>query len=238
MLIDVPSVLARPVKYGAPRREVGENTHRMVVRFLMSNDQLQQLLAELFIKAGLISDSSSSAPFYLACTSTQKKSFVQVVTSFALRRLTIEQAVVAVNHIWLTDSTSDEAFLLVSPEQAALIDRNSFTMIDLLCSVGALKSEVVEALKLREMSDSKSIYQAINLTTELSPKLLGNAARLLKHCRRGELTWSQAKSVLLFCIEKDADVESCFDVLPKFKRPLAAINNVKSSRVSLKAMKI
>lgn len=236
MSIDYMSVVAKPIKFEVYKSGLGETTQRLVVRFLMSHEQLQQLLAELFIKAGLISDSTASAPFYLSCTNNQKRSFAQIVTSFALRKLTVEQAVIAVNHIWITDAPSEEAFMLVSPDHAALQDRGSFTMVDLLGAVGALNPEIVEALKLREISDSKSIYQAINLTTELSSKLLGNAARLLNHCRRGEITWSQAKSALHFCIENDSDVESCFDVLPKLRRPLVVIDQIKNSRVSRAVM--
>jgi hypothetical protein len=173
-------------------------------------EPMQHLLAEILVKAGIISHCDVLNARHVGRSEEAKKSFAEIVDMFSERVLTLEQAIVAINHIHLTDAPLCEALSLVCKRQPSRVVCES--VIDFLKQTGLVTDNAIEGLKLEKAVEPKVLCRALLSASVIDSETLRNATRLRYLLNKGELDVEQAKEAMRFCISHNIDVEQCVDV--------------------------
>ncbi len=161
------------------------------------------LLAEIMVKAGIISLCDVFKAQSVARSSDARASFALIVHKVSDRTLTLAQAAVAVNHIHLTDSSLFEALALVSTKAPPI----SANIIDFLKQVGLLSEEKINNANLKQSLEPNYLAVCLVAANVIDSDTLRNAIRLRYLLNKGELNFEQAKKALQFCTTKGIDAE-------------------------------
>ncbi len=164
----------------------------------------QQLLAEILMKAGIISRCDFFQAQNVARSSDARESFALIVQKFSDGALTFEQAIVAVNHIHLTGSSLSEALALVSSIGAP---STCDTVITFLKLTGLVTDENINKLSLNQPIEPKFLAGYLVAANVIDSNTLRNATRLRYLLNQGELDLAKATRALRFCMTHAIDVE-------------------------------
>lgn len=179
---------------------------------------MQHLLAEILVKAGIISYCDSLNAHHIGRSKEAKESFAYIVDMFNKRLLSIEQTIVAINHIHLTDAPLTEALLLVRTTPGCRVVSES--VIDFLKQTGLVSDKDIERLNLGKFVDSKLLLGALVSASVFDTKTLRNATRLRYLLNRGKLNFEQAKEAIHFCVNHNLDVEQHLGISISYDRRL------------------
>ncbi len=164
----------------------------------------QHLLAEILMKAGIISRCDIFEAQNVARSSDARESFTLIVHKFSNGVLTFDQAVVAVNHIHLTGTFLAEALALVSSSRAPLI---CDTVINFLELTGLVTEENINKLCLKQPIEPKLLADCLVAANVIDGNTLRNAIRLRYLLNHGEIGLTQAANALRFCATHGIDAE-------------------------------